>query len=139
MPRPLFSASQQKTVQALALRLFAPHSKEAVDPARIEVGALVSEYLTDLDPLLCFGMKALVTAFNWLPLLVIGRFSTFRNLATTDQDYYIRFFTESHVMPIRMAFTGLRIMMAQVFFEQDPLLTETGWGVNLVRSGEAPR
>jgi hypothetical protein len=38
-----------------------------------------------------------------------------------------------------MPFFALRVFLAQLFYEQDAMLRETGWGVNLARDGVGER
>ncbi len=124
------------TMQALGLRLFAPHREGAVDPADADLGTDFFEYISDMDTGMWIGLHALVVLFNLLPLFIIGKFSTFRGLSPEDQDRYIYGLAHSRIYPLQLVMVSLRMMLSLVFFDRDECLIESGWGLNLVSDKE---
>ena len=127
MQRTVFSTRQVRTLNTLAQRLLAPHEPEAFDPASIDLGGEMSEYVSDMSLAFRIGMRLMVTAFEWLPLFVLGRAKRFTRLNDGEQVLYIARWAEAHSYPMRMMFTSLKMLLSLLFYEHAEPLAETEW------------
>ena len=130
MNQEALSVGQKRIVRALADRLYHSDNPDRVPCGEIEIDRQYSQFLADMQPMLLFGIKALLIAFQWLPLFFIGKLSRFTMLSPGDQDRYIGKWENHRIYPLKMAFTSIRLTLSLVFFDDDRMLDEVGWDVH---------
>lgn len=123
------SINQRSTINALAVILFEPHRPDAFQPEQVDLGGMLSEYLGDMEVAMRKGLGVLITLFNLLPLLFIGRLSTFKKLSHDDARRYVAKWNDCPIYPLRMGFLGIRTLTSVLFFEQQEVLAEVGWSL----------
>ena len=68
----------------------------------------------------------LIRLINWLPLIVMGRFSRFVKLSTQDQNLFLEKLGSHPWRPIRIAGVGIKVMTSIQYWQHPKVLAEIG-------------
>jgi hypothetical protein len=74
------------------------------DAIATDVAAFFAEYLRRVPFLAAFGLRLMVWALLWLPIVFIGRPVAASSLAPDVRDRYLSRWTESHIYYLREGF-----------------------------------
>jgi len=106
--------------------MYDPGREDRTTPADIAVADRMSRAMADGPPENRFGIGMLIRMINWLPLIVMGRFSRFVKLSVEDQDRYLEKLGSHPWRPIRLAGVGIKVMTSIQYWQHPKVLAEIG-------------
>jgi hypothetical protein len=89
--------------------------------------AFLEKSLAELPPGAAFGLKAMLVALDFGPVLCIFRLSRFVNLSPEDQDRYLEDWQESRIYWRRMVLVLLKTIFGISFYSDPKVLKHLGW------------
>jgi hypothetical protein len=114
-------------VRALAEALF-DDGVTPVPAARLDGFAdEIDRFISPASKTLRFGLLVVLDLLRWLPLVVIGRFSTFENVALADRIEMLRRLERSKVALFTLMLVAYKTIMTMIFFEEERELLATGY------------
>src|SRR5437667_12827473 len=99
-------------VEAIAQRMIA-----AEDTREVRVADGILEYIDTLPGPIRQDIQRLLPLFEYLPPLVIFRFSRFSQLAAIDQDRYIEAWGTSRIGLLRTGFRVLKNLSVSTYYQ----------------------
>jgi hypothetical protein len=94
------------------------------------VWRVVDEYdawLASCTPTLPIAMSLVVTVFEWLPIVVVGRLSRMSALPLAERIEYLEKCERGQVGLLVAGFMGLKIALTMLLYEKGADLHETGY------------
>lgn len=119
--------SARRILQLLCDCLFDPGRADRTSPADIELADLTSRSLAQLPSSTGLGLSLLMHTVNWLPLLIIGRFSRFVSLTRDDQHRFTEALLDHWFRPLAMAGMAVRLITSMHFYQHPRVLDELGY------------
>jgi hypothetical protein len=89
----------------------------------LDMGPFWDDVRRTAPPLLRFALRLAVWALTWLPLLVLGRPSSFGGLSRPDQDRMLRRVTASRSYLLRQLVQTVRVMACFAYFRAPEVRT----------------
>ena len=102
----------RRIIEAIAQRMTA-----ADDTRDMRVADGILEYIEMLPPPISKDIQRLVLLFEYLPPLVIFRFSRFSRLKPEDQDRYIEAWGTSRIGLLRTGFRVLKNLSVSTYYQ----------------------
>ena len=123
-----FHPSSRRVLQVFCDRIFDPGREDRTSPADIELAEMMSRSMAEAPVTTQLGLGFLIRLINWMPLLLIGRFSRFIRLSREDQDRFLVKLLEHPLRPIRTMGVGLRLTCSLYYWQHPQVLEEIGIG-----------
>ena len=119
--------SARRILQALCDCLFDPGRDDRTSPADLDLADITSRSLAQLPPTTGLGLSLLMVTINWLPLLLIGRFSRFVTLPRDDQHRFTEALMNHGFRPLAMAGMAVKLITSMHFYQHPRVLAELGY------------
>jgi hypothetical protein len=124
--RATFAPRHLRMIEAFAEALF---HDQAAPFAEGQLAGLAEEcdrFVSPASKTLRFGLKAILDVMRFLPLLLLGRFSTFDELPLADRIHMLEKMDRG-APPLPLMVVSYKTMLAMLFFENPKELAATGY------------
>lgn len=126
-PRRCFNRREIAVIRAICARLFRGAMAEVPQDRLDHFLACLNAYVSSLDLLLLFAMKAMLLGFQMLPILFVGSPMRFTSLGAAKQDAYLEKWEKSGIFFIAISFVALKTFFSMVYYENPKVLEEIGF------------
>lgn len=112
----VFAPAEVKMLETLSLTFFPPKNSIGLDGVETEVPQYLDDYFSRFPWIVQVGFRIFLRVMNWLPILTLQSFWTFRKMEKEKREKFLRLWYHGRFYLQRLSFLGFKLIFCTAYF-----------------------
>ena len=112
----VFAPAEVKMLEVLALTFFPPKNPIDLDGIETGVPQYLDDYFSRFSWVVQVAFRFFLRVMNWLPILMLQSFRTFRKMEKEKRDRFLRRWYGGPFYLQRLSFLGFKLLFCTAYF-----------------------
>ena len=123
----VFAPAEVRMLEALSLTFFPPNNTVGPDGVATGVPQYLDDYFSRFPWVVQVGFRILLRVMNWLPILMLKSFRTFKKMKMEDRGKFLESWYAGRFYLQRLSFLGFKLIFCTAYFENREVWKQIGY------------